>query len=284
MKVFLHVGLPKAASTSLQLWLETHRADFLAQGVYIPDSGHRADRHVPEGRTLSHDVLARMMHWPWPLRFWIDRYLHEAEALGAGSVVLTTENLAHPANIGDLPRFAATLQRHLIGRHGAGLEVILITRDPEAWVQSFHSEAVMDGRGFETRSLERFRAEMQARGLSPEALAEVVERSFDAPIHRLDLDTVSGPTLFHRLSGVFGTAEMPPPARRERMSPTPEALEAQRQINAALRARPWRVGAHPRTFLRVVLSSCPEKPYLAMRRAIRLASSFVAFTMLTQRR
>lgn len=283
MKVFLHVGLPKAASTSLQLWLRTHRADLLAEGVYVPESGHRADRHAPEGRSLSHDVLARMMHWPWALRFWIDRYLREAEALGAARVVLSTENLTHPANIADLPRFAAALQRHLVAR-GAGLEIVLVTRDPEGWIASFYSEAVMDGRGFEIRSLERFRAALQARALSPTALAEVVTRSFDAPVHRFDLGALAGPALFSRLSELMGTSEMPPPARRERMSPTVAEIEAQRQRNAELRARPWRVGAHPRTFLRVVLSSLPEKPYLATRRAIRTVSSFVAFTMLAQRR
>ena len=283
MRVILHVGLPKAASTSVQMWLRTHRRELLDAGVYVPTTGHRPDRHSPGGHTLGHDVLPRMMHWPWALRFWIDRFFREAAAQGADTVILSAENLTHPANVDDLPRFAEALQRHLARRQPSSIEIVLITRDPESWMESYYNEAVLNGRSYETRRFDAFRADMQARGLSAEALADRAGRCFHAPVHRIALGEVSGTGLFHRLSDLLGTPYLATTVRRQRVSPTPQAIEAQRARNAEFRTRPWRVGPKPRSLLRVFLSILPEKPYLAARRALRALSSFVAFAMLARR-
>ncbi len=283
MRFILHVGLPKAASTSVQAWLHTHRQELLEKGVYVPKSGRRADRHSPGGRTQGHDILARMMHWPWALRLWLDRFARSAETANAHTVFLSAENLSHPANIADLPRFASALQRQLNRRPGWSLEILLITRDPESWMASYYNEAVLNGRSFESRTFDHFARDMTSDSISSETLAQTVTTCFEGTIHRLDIDRATGSNLFAWVNNILGTDVSQARVKRQRVSPTHEEIEERRKKNARLRAKPWRAAATPRTFLRVLLAKLPQKGYLSARRAVRGLFSIVAFAMLLQR-
>ena len=77
-RLVLHVGLPKAASSALQVWADANRAALAAQGVDYPDprSPHLMCKHpwlVAElaeelGTSREAVVLAWLLRLPWGVR------------------------------------------------------------------------------------------------------------------------------------------------------------------------------------------------------------------------
>ena len=110
MKLIIHIGLPKAGSTSLQHLLARDRARLLARGVFVPASGYRKDRSAPEGQTPGHDLLALLAFAPDRLRRLVDTWFTQATAAGCRCILASTENLTHPDNLPHLSSAVHILQ------------------------------------------------------------------------------------------------------------------------------------------------------------------------------
>ena len=251
IETFLHVGLPKCGSTTLQRHFARHEAAHLEHGVLYPETarspvGYRAHRPLLlAGRRLPE--LARGI-------------AEEAAAKGARTLVVSCEGFS-AALPGDQRGPAAA--RALADATGGPVRVIAWLRHPadlavSAFAQ-FADEGLFGvdrarfwagGEGSVARYLRAFR---EARGrdlLSPLGHARAVADAF--PGHEVTLRSAEsadlGRGLLADFCAAFGVPRLPGPARRNRRLParaTALIVEAQeRHGPAAYKSRraallPW---------------------------------------------
>lgn len=179
---------------------------------------------------------------------------------------MTTENLTHPENLGQLPAFSRNLEA-ILGRAGVdGFSAYLMTRDPQSWLRSYYNELVLDGRSLETRTFERFGTALAGEGTSYESVLEICVRAFgDHLVQTPPVNEGIEPVLQHftDMTGVHVTMNATP---RERQSPSTEAVEETRKKNAQLRASaPGLLLSDPRLAARAMSANLPQN----WRRSIR---------------
>lgn len=125
----LHVGLPKTGTSALQRWFSGNPAILGAAGVVYPDGKHRSgDKHqflVNDLRAGRHDRLRELF-----------------ESTNAESILLSSEGLTN--------QFYAfskeSLRRFRDCTKAFQVEVLLVTRRAEAWLDSYHKQCVVNPR------------------------------------------------------------------------------------------------------------------------------------------
>jgi hypothetical protein len=127
-RLVLHVGMPKAASSALQIWADANRAALLAQGVhYPPSTGARFDP--------KHQILVTMM-----IRNQLNDLPAFIDAAQAPTLFLSTEGLTY--HFQDYR--PVTLERFRDIVKGIRVTILMLVRDAEAWLRSQYKQAVIN--------------------------------------------------------------------------------------------------------------------------------------------
>ena len=125
-KIVLHVGMPKTASSAIQVWADTNRSAFLVRGVDYPVSKHA---QTPKHQTLVSGLKNGNL-----------RYLQALiEGADLPTLFLSAEGLTN--HFYDFSASAlASFRKHV---SGSELVVFLITRDRTAWVKSYWKQCLI---------------------------------------------------------------------------------------------------------------------------------------------
>jgi hypothetical protein len=127
-RIFLHTGLPKCGSSSLQSRLYENRADLRKQGILYPP---------PDTPT------------PMPKHQFVVNGLMRSDQTHLGSIlaapnrpnlILSTEGLTN--HLYDFSAASLDMFRALVGNDY--LTCIIIRRDPAAWVKSYYKQAIIN--------------------------------------------------------------------------------------------------------------------------------------------
>lgn len=225
-KTILHVGLEKAASTTIQNFLESRYDALLAQSVWFPRSVF--SRKIPEEpeRTSGHLELLRNL-----ADGDITAFQEEAAAVRADRLLLSAENLFHHPNSAHLALLADLLAE-------SEITLVVVLRRQDDWLRSYYTESVTNGWNAETASIDRFAERMMQEGrLDYAALLSRMQAIF-SPTHVkvLDYDTLRegrGVVVnFCAAIDLSFSEEDFAAAPRSHVSQTfPEALEAHRRLN-----------------------------------------------------
>ncbi|WP_299693847.1 hypothetical protein [uncultured Tateyamaria sp.] len=127
-RLVLHVGLPKAASSSLQWLMHNQSARARADGVDYPALG--ADVVVPKHQALVPALMSGDLNPLAPL-------LADSSA---DTVMLSTEGLTN--HFYDFDPAALARFREMVAHWDVTLFMIL--RDPDAWTRSYYAQAVIN--------------------------------------------------------------------------------------------------------------------------------------------
>jgi hypothetical protein len=126
-RLFLHVGLPKTGTSALQRYLWNERTALAAQGLTYPDATDPVDRKqavlVPDLVSGSGGRL-------------IAEWLQDRD----GDVVVSHEGLSN--HLVDFSPDA--LERFRGATRAWEVHVVLVTRDPEPWITSYHRQCVLN--------------------------------------------------------------------------------------------------------------------------------------------
>jgi hypothetical protein len=129
MRLVLHVGLPKTGTSALQHWCALHSDRLRSQGWCYPDGDYlSADKHqflVGELRRGEFPQTERMLEQS------SDRHL-----------LLSSEGLTN--HLGDFS--APSLRRFRDLTRERHTTVVLVTRERQAWLRSFHAQCVANPR------------------------------------------------------------------------------------------------------------------------------------------
>lgn len=150
VELVLHIGLHKTASTYVQNVLGARRYDLLAQDVLYPTTG-TADEvtgTTREGANNGHVGFTRAAERPALM----EQLTKELPA-NVTRVLLSAEDFTHSR-----ARRASETLRGAFGAFGS-VQVVLVVRRQDHWVESWYKQLVDQWRGFETRSLDQFVAE-----------------------------------------------------------------------------------------------------------------------------
>jgi hypothetical protein len=144
--LILHIGLHKTATSYLQNVLSLHRYDLLREGVLYPTTGALVDgvtARTREGAQSGHALLTR----PGDRRKLVSELLAEIPDT-TSTVLLSSEDFS-------LPR-ADPLQ--YIRRFSAfgSVQIILVLRRQDVWIESYYKQIVDQYGNFETRSFDEF--------------------------------------------------------------------------------------------------------------------------------
>jgi hypothetical protein len=232
MKIFIHIGLAKAASTSLQYLLKHTRDDLLVQGAFVPLIGFRRDPFSESGKTDGHDILSLLALNRAKLVRFFDQIIQQAEAAGCHCIILSSENLSHPANLPDLPQFVQGLQEAFVNTKRAEISYIVFNRKDENWLRSLYNERVTDGRSFETRSFAQFALDMATKNISAPLVIDKCRRIIgDALTVTAPIDGSARPAL-EELASLGQVAFNQDNFVRQRTSPTADLIEQRRIQNS----------------------------------------------------
>jgi len=126
-KLVLHAGLPKTATSALQLWLRRNRSSLHKVGIDYPDrhpvGGNKHSFVVNALRTGDLSELANVI---------ADR--------SCDTILLSDEGLSN--HFHDFSR--ATLAEFREKTSRIEKEIILVTREPAAWLRSYHKQCVIN--------------------------------------------------------------------------------------------------------------------------------------------
>jgi len=221
-RLFLHAGLPKAASSSLQRWCASNRGLLQSQGIVYPETepGLLAPKHeflVAELLSGQSRSLAALI-----------------DAHPGVDLMLSTEGLTY--------RFDEFRQESLAAFREAlrprDVQLIVVTRDFASWSRSLYAQAILNRPGPERSfagglSFDEFRKTKHVLQLGDctKRLAEY-QAAFGAS-HRHVFD-VAGDWFgqFCRVVGLCKTSQGLVRPVRENQSASPEIIEIARQVNA----------------------------------------------------
>jgi hypothetical protein len=148
--LILHIGLHKTATSYLQNVLSTRRYDLLREGVLYPTTGSAdgATSRTREGAQSGHIQLTRLRDG----RDVVSELLDEIPD-AASTVLLSSEDFT-------LPRANAAAQ--YISRFSAfgNVQVVLVLRRQDVWIESYYKQIVDQYGKFETRSFDEFVEQM----------------------------------------------------------------------------------------------------------------------------
>ena len=147
VNLVLHIGLHKTATSYVQNLLSTHRYDLLRQGLLYPTTGaiDSVAASTREGAQSGHADF----FWAKDRRELVSRLLSELPGT-ASTVLLSSEDFS-------LPRRVPFVEK-LLGDFGVfgRIEVVLVVRRQDEWIQSYYKQFVDQYGNFETRSFTDF--------------------------------------------------------------------------------------------------------------------------------
>ena len=143
--LILHIGLHETATSYLQNVLSTHRYDLLREGILYPITGAVGNitSSTPKGAQSGHALLAR----PGDRRKLVSELLDEIPGT-ASTVLLSSEDYT-------LPRADAEQYIRRFGAFGS-VQVVLVLRRQDVWVENYYKHIVHRYGKFETRSFDEF--------------------------------------------------------------------------------------------------------------------------------
>lgn len=213
----LHVGLPKTASSALQVWADRNRDFLLERGVhYPPGNGALMPKHQDLVAALFTGDLAP-----------IDAYILAARA---PVLFLSTEGLTNHLYDFPGPSLAALRER----LSGWIVRVFIVTRARESWITSYWKQAVLNPR------IERYN---YATPLSRDAFAVVPRVARLADFDRVAQDAQAaygaaevlvadqGSDWFEALRGLLGLQETGSLPEKVHVSVSDDLTEIVRQVN-----------------------------------------------------
>lgn len=127
-ELFLHVGLPKTASSALQVWADSNRQFLRENGIHYPegDSGAAMPKHQ--------DLVGALFRGDFTC---LDRYLAANAEL---ALFLSTEGLTN--HLYDYPsRHLATFRKKISGFR---VTALLMVRSTEDWITSYWKQALLN--------------------------------------------------------------------------------------------------------------------------------------------
>jgi hypothetical protein len=147
VNLVLHIGLHKTATSFIQNLLSTRRYDLLRQGVLYPTTG-AIDAVAVSTRTGAQSGHASYF-WAKDRQELVSQLLSELPAT-ASTVLLSSEDFS-------LPRRVQFVEK-LLGDFSAfgTIEVVLVVRRQDEWVESYYKQFVDQYGNFETRSFDEF--------------------------------------------------------------------------------------------------------------------------------
>lgn len=235
-RIILHAGLPKTGTSALQERLAANRAALAAHGIAYPEAFAGANQPHPNHRFLTQE-LRRDPSLPRTRAA-----LAAAEAAGLHRVIFSIEDLTGHAT--QIRPEAAAAFREAAGQ--ARLEILVVTREPQAWLASMYRQSIMNPRleradispleaTYATdRRFADFAADPALRRIcDPESIARLYEGLFpEAELQFLPYDREVVDRILHLL-GVEGMLDTPAEARSN-LSPEDACLELLRQMNGHL--------------------------------------------------
>jgi hypothetical protein len=171
MRLVIHVGLHRAASTSLQAWLRARGGGWQAQGCLVQAGFSTGRGHGPFA------VLAGQHFRQLGPQAAVGFLLAELDKLAPGiaSAVISDENLLGPMPGGGAPPFAAAADlatAFALLRQHHDLRPVLILRHHADWIGSLHKTQQLRGDG---RSLRDFAAGLPAGAVRFRPLVELLQ-------------------------------------------------------------------------------------------------------------
>jgi len=229
-KVFIHVGMTKAGSTSLQNVFDANRAALVQQGILFPETGFSRRDPFDETRTSGHLALLRLLE-----RGKRNQLLQECAEYGdqIHTLVLSAENLFLDQSEARLRLLKALFRE-------SEVNIIAVLRHQLDWILSRYTESVTKGWQNETRSIDRYCQDLIADGNLEYAERLVwlrrtlrARRIYALDYGRLVQDQGLIPAVL-RLLRVDQSQLTSAPDRKDNRSVTAAAaVEAQRRINFA---------------------------------------------------
>lgn len=267
MKLVIHIGLPKAGSTTLQRLLSKQRESLRGQGTLVPRIGYREDKSDTTGHTPGHDLLGLLATAPTRLRKLVCQWIAEAEANGCSHVLASTENLTHPDNLKDLSSAVATI-RSACSQTSASVKFVLIDRSDQGWSRSFYNELILDGRTLESRLWTEFESHLEQNDVSATSI-----KSHCRQVIGEDLVVTAKleDGLDHALIEIAGLCDAEFDQKKidpVRASPSESIVETARLHNQNAKAQPLFNGRLPE--LRVLVARSPAPVRNTLRRVTRL--------------
>lgn len=127
-KLLLHVGLPKTATSALQMWCHANTANLRAGGIVYPEpSGETA---MPKHQFMMSDLMK-------------NEFSATRKALAEGSgqpMILTTEGLTN--HLYDFRPAALKQFRELLSGHA--VTVFMVVRDRTKWARSYYKQCAIN--------------------------------------------------------------------------------------------------------------------------------------------
>ena len=231
-RIFLHVGLPKTATSSLQRWFRDHRDELVRSGISYPDHfGPSDDKHS----FLVTELLVRTS----PTSVELDLIREPV-----GSILYSSEGLSNHLYDFD-PEALSAFRTATDGIH---IVLLLATRQPEDWLRSYYRQCVLNPRWTEfdlwgtDLTLDEVRTHPRIRALlNYEQLRADLAKAFGArSIIDIDFDQ---PDWFPDLLDKLGLAHLktqPLPFVNDAI-PT-WAVETMRQVNHLVPSSDGRIG------------------------------------------
>lgn len=130
--VWVHVGMPKCGSTTIQRHFSAHAEAFRAQGLCYPETGRS------KGGYRSHEPIARAN--PSQLAALVQAIRHEA--LGCDRILISCEDFANALPAGNGAALVAELNR-VFGAENVRL--LAYFRNVHAFVESCYAQFIMGG-------------------------------------------------------------------------------------------------------------------------------------------
>lgn len=228
-RLILHLGLHKTGTTWLQQHLNHHADTLRSRGILVPQTGRSDPGHgLRHGAYSGHQKLVSALRRgdtaPW------NRLYDEVAASGAGTVVLSAENMLFPL-AEDRDSRIADLAAALSGF--ASIQPLCLVRAPHRYLESFYKELVTSDQRAGSRSLDEFLVDQEANLTDLPALLGPVEEALGARVALGDFDALSQSGLwagFCRLAGLPG--DLPEIDAPRYASPGRSAIQLIRALHA----------------------------------------------------
>ena len=255
-QTILHVGTEKAGSTSVQNFLDAHRAALAGHGILFPASVFTRKVTGQPERTSGHLQLVRDL-----VAGDISGFEAERRTTPHETLLLSAENIFH---YGDDHALS------LLGKELAGdsLTLVAVLRRQDAWLASYYAESVQGGWNRETRSFDRFIEGMLASGKLDYAAGLDRMRRLLAPDRVIVLDYDTARRAPGGVVGAFveatglpvGADELSQAPRSHVTRYCADGLDAHRRVNAVANAF-WTANMHAwnQAMLKATAEACPPE-------------------------
>ncbi len=136
--IYLHAGTYKTATTLIQSLMVRYEKDLLKRGVYIPKTGLLDTNKIYNHARIAYEILTYENPKGWKL---LHTMLDEARSGKYYKILVSSEDISA---LSMYPRRLRRLKQ-VLASSGYKPKIILATRDPEEFAESFYVEMVKEG-------------------------------------------------------------------------------------------------------------------------------------------